>query len=63
MIREREVMMRAGEVATRYTVIAKGMTSRIDACADWSASTPCPDWTVIDIVRHVVDERRANPLW
>lgn len=51
--------MRTGEVAHRYSVIAEGMTRRIDACANWSASTPCPDWTVIDIVRHVVDVHRG----
>ena len=51
--------MRAGEVAARYTAIAEGMTSRVDACADWWASTPCPDWAVIDIVRHVVDVHRG----
>jgi uncharacterized protein (TIGR03086 family) len=24
--------------------------------ADWAASTPCPQWTVRDLVRHVVEE-------
>ena len=46
---------REREVAARYSAIADAMTRRIDACLDWSAPTPCPDWTVIDIVRHVVD--------
>lgn len=54
-----EITMRTGEVASRYTVIADGMTTRIDACKDWSASTPCPEWNVIDIVRHVVDVHRG----
>jgi uncharacterized protein (TIGR03086 family) len=51
------------EVATRYTAIADGMTRRIDAVTDWSAPTPCPEWTVIDIACHVVDvHRRALSL-
>ena len=55
--------MREREVAARYSAIADAMTRRIDACLDWSAPTPCPDWTVIDIVRHVVDvHRRALSL-
>jgi uncharacterized protein (TIGR03086 family) len=50
--------MGSREVAARYTAIADGMTRRIDGCSDWLASTPCPDWTVIGIVRHVVDVHR-----
>lgn len=26
----------------------------------WSAPTPCPDWTVLDLVRHVADFQRAT---
>ena len=55
--------MREREIAARYAAIADGMARRIDACVDWSAPTPCPDWTVIDIVRHVLDvHRRALSL-
>jgi uncharacterized protein (TIGR03086 family) len=48
------------EVAARYATIADGMARRIDACVEWSAPTPCPDWAVIDIVRHVVDVHRRT---
>jgi uncharacterized protein (TIGR03086 family) len=51
--------MREREVAVRYATIADGMTLRIDACTEWSAATPCPEWTTIDVVRHVVDVHRG----
>jgi uncharacterized protein (TIGR03086 family) len=55
--------MREREVAVRYAAIGDGMTRRIHACTDWSAATPCPEWTTIDVVRHVVDvHRRALSL-
>ena len=50
------------EVAGRYTKIAESMDARVSGCpsADWSASTPCPDWTTRDILRHVVAVHRST---
>jgi uncharacterized protein (TIGR03086 family) len=47
------------EVATRYAAIADGMSLRVDACVDWSAPTPCPGWTALHIVSHVVGVHRS----
>jgi uncharacterized protein (TIGR03086 family) len=55
--------MRGREVADRYATIADGMSRKIDGCTRWWAATPCPDWTALDVVRHVVDvHRRALSL-
>jgi uncharacterized protein (TIGR03086 family) len=52
--------MESREVADRYTVIAGGLDARIAGCtvADWSAATPCPEWTARDILEHVVSVHR-----
>lgn len=31
------------------------------ADSDWSHPTPCPDWTVADLLRHMIDEHRWAP--
>jgi uncharacterized protein (TIGR03086 family) len=51
--------MTGREVATRYSAIADGMTRHIDGCRDWSAPTPCPGWTTLDIITHVVEVHRG----
>lgn len=44
------------EEQDRYMRVAEGFTARVDALGEdsWSAPTPCPDWTVRDLVAHVV---------
>jgi hypothetical protein len=51
--------MSGREVATRYAAIAGGMTHRIAGCRDWSAPTPCPGWTTLDVVVHVIAVHRS----
>ena len=53
--------MEPREVADRYTTIAEGLNARVAGCAatDWAASTPCPEWTVRDILEHVVGVHRV----
>ena len=48
------------EVSERYSRIARGFERRVLAIsdADWSAPTPCTDWTVRDLVGHVVSVHR-----
>jgi uncharacterized protein (TIGR03086 family) len=48
------------EVGTLYTRTVAWWLSRVDAVADdqWSDPTPCTEWTVRDLVNHVVGEDR-----
>jgi uncharacterized protein (TIGR03086 family) len=48
------------EVSVRYSVIARGFTTRLEGVpADgWSVQTPCAEWTVRDLVAHVVTAHR-----
>jgi len=49
------------EVSERYTRIADGFSARlagIGGDAAWSAPTPCAEWTVRDLVGHVVSVHR-----
>ncbi len=48
------------EVIERYRRIADGFTARVKAVTpeEWSATTPCPEWTVRDLVAHVVGIHR-----
>ena len=51
------------EIAERYGRIADGFSRRlagVDA-EQWSAATPCTDWTVRDLVGHVV--RTTNAVY
>jgi uncharacterized protein (TIGR03086 family) len=45
------------EIAQRYKTIADGFTARVEGVApdQWSSPTPCTDWTVRDILVHVVE--------
>jgi uncharacterized protein (TIGR03086 family) len=45
------------EIADRYRRLTAAFTHKVDGIRDdqWTASTPCPDWTVRDLVRHVFD--------
>ena len=53
--------MEPREVADRYTAIAEGLDARVAGCttAAWGVSTPCPEWTVRDILEHVVGVHRS----
>jgi uncharacterized protein (TIGR03086 family) len=44
------------EVVERYRIVADGFTTRVAGVAPdgWSVTTPCSDWTVADLVAHVV---------
>ena len=44
------------ESSERYRSIADGFSARVRAVApdQWSAPTPCSDWTVGDLVAHVI---------
>ncbi len=48
------------EVTARYAAVAEGFTLRVDGVPPdrWSASTPCPDWSVRDLVAHVTMTHR-----
>jgi uncharacterized protein (TIGR03086 family) len=48
------------EVAERYGRVADGFSARIAGIADdaWIAPTPCRDWTVRDLVGHVISVHR-----
>jgi len=45
------------ETAARYGTIAAGFTDRLVSIdpEQWSARTPCPDWSVRDLVVHVIN--------
>jgi uncharacterized protein (TIGR03086 family) len=45
------------EVSDRYATIARGFDTRLEGLAPdrWSEPTPCTDWTVRDLVAHVID--------
>jgi uncharacterized protein (TIGR03086 family) len=49
------------EVAARYRTIADGFTARLTGVAadQWSRPTPCTDWTVRDLVAHVMGTHRT----
>jgi uncharacterized protein (TIGR03086 family) len=49
------------EVADRYKTVTAGFTWRVANVApeQWSTVTPCPDWTVRDLVVHVIGTQRA----
>jgi uncharacterized protein (TIGR03086 family) len=44
------------EISERYARRADAFAAKVAGVADdqWSAPTPCPDWTARDLVRHVV---------
>jgi uncharacterized protein (TIGR03086 family) len=52
--------MSGSEVAERYSRIAAGFDQRLAALADddWAIPTPCSEWTVKDLVAHVVAVHR-----
>lgn len=47
-------------VARRYGAVAAGLTARVDgiAAGGWDRPTPCTDWSVRELVTHVVDTAR-----
>jgi uncharacterized protein (TIGR03086 family) len=49
------------EHGVRYARVAEGFSARVDEIAadQWDAPTPCPLWTVRDLVGHVVAVHRA----
>jgi uncharacterized protein (TIGR03086 family) len=48
------------EVSTRYARVAAGFTMRVEGVPSdaWSAPTPCREWTVRQLVTHVVNTHR-----
>ncbi|ASF06548.1 hypothetical protein NBRGN_063_00940 [Nocardia brasiliensis NBRC 14402] len=50
------------EAAERFRVTSEGFLARIMAVrADqWDNATPCPRWTVRDVVGHVINEQRRT---
>ena len=48
------------ETSDRYGIVAAGFSTRLAGVAPdmWSAPTPCPDWTVRDLVAHAIDTHR-----
>ncbi len=44
------------EISQRYARLADAFAAKIAAVPGdrWSAQSPCPDWTALDVVRHVV---------
>jgi uncharacterized protein (TIGR03086 family) len=49
------------EIASRYETVAAGFTARLaNVTSDqWSAPTPCSDWTVRELVAHVIGTQRG----
>jgi len=45
------------EIADRYRRLSAEFADRVEAVPSdgWSLPTPCADWTVLELVRHVVD--------
>jgi uncharacterized protein (TIGR03086 family) len=46
--------------ADRYATVAQGFTDRLAGLTDdqWSNPTPCPEWTVRDLVAHTIRTQR-----
>jgi uncharacterized protein (TIGR03086 family) len=45
------------EIADRYRRLSSAFTTKVEAIRDdqWDLPTPCEQWTVRDLVRHIVD--------
>jgi uncharacterized protein (TIGR03086 family) len=43
---------------TFYLDAADRFTATVEATSDWSAASPCEEWTAADVVDHVVDTER-----
>ncbi len=48
------------EVSVHYGLVARGFSTRVDqiSAAQWSIPTPHADWTVRDLVAHVISTQR-----
>ncbi len=48
------------EVSERYGTVADGVTARVEGIVPggWSMPTPCPEWTVRELVAHVTTTHR-----
>jgi uncharacterized protein (TIGR03086 family) len=48
------------EDADRYTRVSHGFTERLQGVGadQWTLATPCSEWTVRDLVAHVIDTQR-----
>jgi uncharacterized protein (TIGR03086 family) len=46
--------------AQRYATVAQGFTARLSGVgpAQWTSATPCSEWTVADLVVHVINTQR-----
>jgi uncharacterized protein (TIGR03086 family) len=47
------------EIADRYRKLSHTFTTKVEAIREdqWDSSTPCNEWTVRDLLRHVVDSQ------
>lgn len=47
---------RMPDISERYTAVADGFTARVEGLApdQWTSPTPCSEWTVRDLVVHVI---------
>jgi uncharacterized protein (TIGR03086 family) len=43
----------------RYLTQAELFTAVVDAATDWTAPSPCEEWTATDVVEHVVSTQRG----
>jgi uncharacterized protein (TIGR03086 family) len=48
------------EDANRYARVSSGFTERLQGVGpdQWTLPTPCEEWTVLDLVAHVIDTQR-----
>jgi len=51
------------DTSNRYQRAADGLTRRVAAVTPdgWAASSPCDEWTALDVLRHVLDTHRGMP--
>jgi uncharacterized protein (TIGR03086 family) len=56
-----DIMGAMSEIADRYGRISAGFTTRVVNVSpdQWVDLTPCPDWTVRDLVAHVIGTQRG----
>ncbi len=51
-----------GTGADRYRVLAAAFTVKMDGAGEWDAPTPCTDWSVRDLIGHVVAMHEVHLL-
>jgi uncharacterized protein (TIGR03086 family) len=45
------------DISQRYARLSQAFADKIDAVPDakWSAQSPCPEWTALDVAKHVIN--------